>query len=150
MRALAAALLLAACATAAPESDFSWLRGCWTSDNVTERWSSRPDGGAGADVAARNVLCGAREGVWRGECRLEIEPHPEGGWRYASRMRDDEQTYRLVESGPQSATFRKEWHPLRPPPDRYLTISVSGDRLRRVERVSGIERTVFEGTRCAS
>jgi hypothetical protein len=149
MRALAAALLLAACATPSQETTFAWMRGCWAAENVTERWSDRLDGGIGADVEIRHGRCGAHEGVWYGECRLEIEAHPDGGWRYAERTGDDHQTYRLTEQGRQSATFRKELHPLRPRPDWYLTVSVSGDHLRRTERVNGVDRVVFEGTRCA-
>lgn len=106
MRALLMALLLLGCATSASDQpDFSWVRGCWTSGEVTERWEDRADGGIGADVAIEGVLCGAHDGIWFGACRLEIKPDAKHGWVYSYEMRDDFQGYRLIGWTDRSLTF---------------------------------------------
>jgi len=147
MRALAVALMLAACATPSPTSpDFSYLAGCWMSERTVEHWTASPDGGARAEVEWRDRDCIADQAGF-GACEIKIE-RDAGVWRYRYSVTDDQQSYRLERWSAESATFQAEGHPLRPQLDQFLTVSVANERFRVVEVTRGVERVRFDGARC--
>jgi len=149
MRALAAALMLAACAASSErEPDFSYLAGCWISDRTIERWTATENGGARAAVEWREGDC-IEDQAGFGSCSITIA-HEADGWRYRRNVTDLQHSYLLKRWSTRSATFRAEGHPYRPPLDQFLTISVDDDgRLRRIEQTDGVDRIVFDARRCA-
>lgn len=149
MRALAAALMLTACATPTEDApDFSYLAGCWISARTIEHWAATPDGGARAAVEWREGDCIADQAGF-GACLITIEQEADG-WRYRYNVTDLQHSYRLEHWSPRSATFRAEGHPFRPPLDQFLVIRLDGDRrLLVVEVTRGVEQVRFDGERCS-
>lgn len=144
MRAVAAALTLASCATASTSApDFSWIEGCWR-DSVTRAVWEHVDGEWRADVDIETV-CSA--GGRRSSCIYSISQE-QGVWTFSDEITDNVQTYSLVEFENGRAKFRALGHSLRAQPRIFLTIAVENDQYSMIETGGVVPVVWMDAERC--